>query len=171
MFTQNFKFSTCFPHVHPCSFYMQDAYEFLNEKLRSEKREKNYFFCKLNIKDGNVFYTDIYTITIIKIFTCLYIKKVWKHVYTFLIKLSATTKQLITMNSICCLKNMQFFLKSKYRDRLDPFPPPVCFHSLFKDPPSPLHNKPFIKKGLLEKMERVNDNGSAFMHLNVKANR
>ena len=54
---------------------MQDAYEFLNEKLRSEKREKNYFFCKLNIKDGNVFYTDIYTITTIKIFTCSYIKK------------------------------------------------------------------------------------------------
>ena len=63
------------PLVHPCSFYMQDAYEFLNEKLRSEKREKNYFFCKLNIKDGNVFYTDIYTITTIKIFTCSYIKK------------------------------------------------------------------------------------------------
>ena len=54
---------------------MQDAYEFLNEKLRSEKREKNYFFCKLNIKDGNVFNTDIYTITAIKIFTCSYIKK------------------------------------------------------------------------------------------------
>ena len=39
---------------------MQDAYEFLNEKLRSEKRKKNYYFCKLKIKDGNVFYTDIH---------------------------------------------------------------------------------------------------------------
>ena len=39
---------------------MQDAYEFLNEKLRSEKRENNYFFCKLNIKDGNAFYIYIY---------------------------------------------------------------------------------------------------------------
>ena len=54
---------------------MQDAYEFLNEKLRSEKRENNYFFCKLNIKDGNVVYTDMYTITTIKLFTCSYIKK------------------------------------------------------------------------------------------------
>ena len=44
MFTQNFHFSTCFPQVHPCSFYMQDAYEFLNEKWRSEKRENNYYF-------------------------------------------------------------------------------------------------------------------------------
>ena len=31
--------------------------------------------------------------------------------------------------------------------------------------------KPFIKKGLLEEMEGVNDNASAFMHLNVKANK
>ena len=64
----------------------------LNENLSREKREKNYFFCKLNIKDGNVFYTDIYTITTIKIFTCSYIKKVLKNVYDFLIKLLATTK-------------------------------------------------------------------------------
>ena len=40
--------------VNPCSFYMEDTYEFLNEKL--------IIFCKLNIKDGNVFYTDIYYI-------------------------------------------------------------------------------------------------------------
>ena len=26
----------------------------------NEKREKNYFFCKLIMKGGNVFYTDIY---------------------------------------------------------------------------------------------------------------
>ena len=47
---------------------MQDAYEFLNEKLRSEKGEKNVF-CKLNIKDDNAFYTDI-MVTTMKIFTC-----------------------------------------------------------------------------------------------------
>ena len=54
---------------------MQDAYEFLNEKLRSEKREKNYFFCELNIKDGNVFYTDIYiyNIYIYNIYIYIYI--------------------------------------------------------------------------------------------------
>ena len=40
---------------------------------QNEKREKNYFFCKLIMKGGNVFYTDIYTITTIKIFTCSYI--------------------------------------------------------------------------------------------------
>ena len=48
---------------------------FVNEKLRIKKRENNYFFCKLNIKDGNVVYTDIFTITTIKLFTCSYIKK------------------------------------------------------------------------------------------------
>ena len=126
---------------------MQDAYEFLNEKLRSEKREKNYFFCKLNIKDGNVFYTDIYTITTIKIFTCSYLKKkVQKNVYTFLIKLPGTAKQLIRRNSICCLKNLSIFLQSKHRDRLDPSPPPVCFHSLFKDRPTSSTTNPLLKR-------------------------
>ena len=50
-------------------------------------------------------------------------------------------------------------------------PPPVCFHLLFKDLPLPLHNKPFLKKGSLEEMEGINDNASAFMHLNIKANK
>ena len=31
--------------------------------------------------------------------------------------------------------------------------------------------KPFIKKGLLEEMEWVNDNASAFVHLNIKINK
>ena len=62
------------------------------------------------------------------------------------------------------------FLKSEHRDRFESSPLPVCFHSLFKDPPSPLHNKPFIKKGLLEEIEGVNDNASEFMHLNIKTN-
>ena len=53
---------------------MQDTYEFLNEKLRSEKGGKNYFFCELNIEDGNIFYTDVYTIITITL-TCSYIYK------------------------------------------------------------------------------------------------
>ena len=63
------------------------------------------------------------------------------------------------------------FLQSDHRDRFDSSPPPVGFHLLFKDPSSPLHNKPFIKKGLLEEMEGVNDNARAFMHLNIKTNK
>ena len=59
MFTQNFKFWACSPLFIPVHFYMQDAYEFLNEKFRSDKRENNFFFCKLSIKDSNVF-TQIY---------------------------------------------------------------------------------------------------------------
>ena len=32
-------------------------------------------------------------------------------------------------------------------------------------------SKAFIKKGTLEEMEGVNDNATAFMHLNMKANK
>ena len=55
--------------------------------------------------------------------------------------------------------------QSEHRESLDPSPPRVCFHLHYKDPPLHyLHNKPFIKKGLLEEMEGVNDNASEFMH-------
>ena len=60
--------------------------------------------------------------------------------------------------------------QSEHRGRFDSSAPFVCFHSLFKDP-SLFHNKPFIKKGLLEEIEGVNDNASAFMHLNIKINK
>ena len=91
---------------------------FLNEKLRSEKREKNYFFCKLNIKDGNVFNTDIYTITAIKIFTFSYIYK--KNVYVVLIKLSATTT---------VWKIRQFFHRVSIEINLTPTLPSPCLFS------------------------------------------
>ena len=51
------KFSTCFPHVHPCSFYMQNAYEFLNETFRSEKGEKTFFVVN---STKTLFFTQIY---------------------------------------------------------------------------------------------------------------
>ena len=61
--------------------------------------------------------------------------------------------------------------QSEHRDRFNPSPPPVCFHSHFKDLPLPLHSKPFIKKGSLEEIKGINDNASAFMRLNIKANK
>ena len=52
---------------------MQDAYEFLNEKLRSEKGEKKYFFVN-SAQKMTMFLKQIYIyismITTIKIFTC-----------------------------------------------------------------------------------------------------
>ena len=63
-------------------------------------------------------------------------KKSLKNVYTLLIKVLATAKQLIRRNSICCLKNQAIF-QSEHSDRFDSFPPPVCFHSLFKYPIPP----------------------------------
>ena len=132
---------------------MQDTYEFLNGKLRSEKREENFFFfCKLKIKDGNVFYTDIYS------FLHIYIS-----IYIFISK-----KSLRLFNKTFSNYQATF---SEHRDRLDPSPPRVCFHLLFKYPLPPLHNKPFIKKSSLEEMEGVNDKASAFMHLNIKINK
>ena len=73
-FGRNFQFFTpppSFPpcsslfvlHVPPPSTYVRfrelppsqkkflDAYKFSNEKLGSKNREKNYFFCKLSIKE------------------------------------------------------------------------------------------------------------------------
>ena len=67
---RNFQFLTALPpSVCPCSFYppstyvrfselppplskkFRNVYEFSNEKSETEKREKNQFFCKLDIKD------------------------------------------------------------------------------------------------------------------------
>ena len=113
---------------------MQNAYEFLTEKLRSEKREKNYFFCKLNTKDGNVF-TQIYIYdNNSNTYMFIYIKIV----YTFLIKLSATTKQLIRSNSICCLKNLAiFFHRVNIEIGFSPPLPMFAFIQSLKHPPPP----------------------------------
>ena len=52
-----------------------------------------------------------------------------------------------------------------------PLPLLVFIRSLKTPPPhSPLHKKPFIKKGSLKEIEGVDDNASAFMHRNVKTN-
>ena len=91
---------------------------FLNKTLRSEKRENNDFFCKLNIKDGNVFNTDIYTITAIKIFTCSYIKKGFKKCLRRFNKF---------FNNYHCLKNQAIFSRSEHRDRVNSSPPLPLF--------------------------------------------
>ena len=91
-----------------------------------------------------------------------------KKVYAFLIKLSATTKQLIRRNSICCLKNQAIFHRVSIEIGLTPPLPLFVFIRLLR---TSFHNKPFIEKGLLEEMEGVNDNASAFMHLNIKTNK
>ena len=55
---------------------------FLNEKLSSQKRVNNYFFCKLNIKDGNAFYIfDIYIYIFIYIYIYFYIY-IYIYIYT-----------------------------------------------------------------------------------------
>ena len=38
------------------------------------------------------------------------------------------------------------FSRSEHRDRFDSSPPPVCFHSLFKDPPPPSTTNPLLKR-------------------------
>ena len=82
-------------------------------------------------------------------------------------KILATTKQLIRRNSIRCLKNQAISFQSEHKDPLPLFVFICCYGSSY---PLPLHNKTFIKKGLLEEIEEVDDNASAFMHQNIKTN-
>ena len=50
---------------------------------------------------------------------------------------------------------------NKHRDRFDSSPPPVCLHSLFKDPPSPHHDKPRVSTGV----ENMRGGGGALQNL------
>ena len=61
MFTQNFKFSTLSSLLIPVHFTCRMLMGFFEWKIEEEKGRKEFFFCILNIKDGNVFfYTNIY---------------------------------------------------------------------------------------------------------------
>ena len=113
-------------------------------------------------------------VTTMKIFTCLYIKKSLKNVFAFLIKLSASSKQLIRSNSICSLKNQAIlYHRVSIEIGLTPLLPLFVFIRSLRIPLLLLflHNKSVVKKGLLEEMKGVNDDASAFMHLNIKANK
>ena len=105
---------------------------FWNEKLRSEKREKKCFFCKLNIKEGNVFYTYIYKNNNKNIYMFIY----KKNAYVVLRKLSATTKQLIRRSSICCLKK-KIHKGSIGIGLTPPLPYPYLFSLALKGPSYP----------------------------------
>ena len=76
-------------------------------------------------------------------------------------KLLATTKNIITKNSIFSLK-IFFHKLERERERLDPpsphppFPAPVRFCLLFKDSPSSLRNKcTFLMTPLLQKLKQA----------------
>ena len=96
-----------------------------------------------------------------------------KNIYMLTYKNIFKKCQLIRWNSICCLKNQAIF--HRVNIEIDLTPPSPCLFSFAlqgtPSPPASLHNNPFIKKGLLEEMEGVNDNAGAFMHLNIKANK
>ena len=122
------------PLVHLCSFYipplhpqhmfalviypklsektLQDAYEFLNEKSGSEKRENNYIFVNSTYKI-TMFLTQIYIYNKNKNVCMFYAFLIKKHFYMLEDsqnrKNLATAKQLIRKNSFCCLKNQAIF--------------------------------------------------------------
>ena len=104
------------------------------------------------------------------IFTCWYIKKVLKNVYAFFLKLLATAKQLIRRNSIFCLKNKEIFHRVSIVIGLTPSIPLFVFIRSLRTllPPS---QQTLYEKSSLEEIEGVNDNASAFMHLNIKINK
>ena len=133
-----------FDLLPPCSslFILHAGYFWNFEwKIGEWKERKELFFCKLNVKDDNVFYTDIYTIT-----TC--IKKVLKNAYVFLIKRLATTKHLLEGTLFAVWKIRQFFSQSEHRDRLNPSPPLPLFVFIcsLRTSLSPSTTNPLLKR-------------------------
>ena len=139
-----------FDPYFPCS---SPSLEFLNGKLVS---------VFVNSKGKLwMFFTVVYIMTI-KVFTYSSKKVKWKKiVYDFLIKkifisctrlktekLLANPKQVIRKNSVCCLKNQEFFSQRECTDSLD-LPPPVCFGSLSKDLPASTTNILFQWPGII----------------------
>ena len=120
---------------------------------------------------------------------CLRLFLIWKNTFKCWTKLKTekhirTAEQLIRRNSIFCLKNQAFFSQSELTYRLDPrslspgsflfafwrsppsFPPPsTSFHDFIIKRNKEAYD---IKRRYKEKMERVHDNASVFMHLNIK---
>ena len=86
---------TCTPSQHifasvsypttPSQKKFWDAYEFLNEKLGREKEKKELFFCKLNIKDHNNVFTQIYIYIYIQIYIYIYIYIIYIYTYIYII--------------------------------------------------------------------------------------
>ena len=129
--------SLIFNLLSPCSslFILHAGCLWIFEwKIKEWKGRKTLFFCKLNIKDDNVFYTYTSMIKTIKIFTCGYIKKNLKNVYAFLINFLTTPKQLIRRNSICRLKNQAIFHRKSIEIGLTP---PLPCYGNEKGPSSP----------------------------------
>ena len=68
-------------------------------------------------------------------------------------------------------KSLLYLLFEKSGKNIDRFgssAPPVCFHSLFKDPTPPSTTNSLLKRGCCK---GVNYNASAFMQLNIKTNK
>ena len=73
-----------------------------------------------------MFFTQIYVYDNNENIYMLILKKNFKNVYAFFIKLLATSKQLFRRNSICCLKNQVIFHWVNIEIGLNP-PPPTLF--------------------------------------------
>ena len=146
MFTKNFKFSTYSPLFIPVHFTCRMVMNFFEWKIEEWKERKELFFCKLNIKDGNVFYRDIYTITTIKMFTCSYIKKSLKKCLRAFNK-SFSNYQATYQKELYLLfeKSGNFFHRVSIEIGLTPpLLSPVCFHSFSTDLSLPSRTSPLF---------------------------
>ena len=133
MFTQIFKLSTCSPLLFPLYFTWRMLMNFWM---------KNWlFFCKLNIKDGNDFYTDIYYIydnNTKNTYMIIYKKEFKNKSMPFGQNFQQLPSNLLEGTLLAVWKIRQFLLQHEHRDRLNPSTTPVCFHLLFKDSLPPL---------------------------------
>ena len=147
MFIQNFKFLTCSPLLSLLILHAGCLLIFLNEKLRSEKRE--FFFCKLNIKDGNVFYKIYRHDNSTKnIYMFIYKKRLKKCLYRF--NKIFSNYQATYQKELYLLfeKSSIFFSQSEQRDKLNPSPPlPLfAFISSLRTSLSPSTTNPLLKR-------------------------
>ena len=140
------NFQPAFPMFIPVNFTCRMLMIFWMKNWGA-KREKKIFFCKLDIKDDKVFYTDEKYIN-------KYTDKILKNACAFLIKLVAATKQLIRRNSICCLKHQAIFHRVNIEIGLTPSLSLFVFICSLRTP-FLLYTKPFLKRSFWKRWKEL----------------
>ena len=94
-----------------------------------------------------MFFTQIHIYDNINKNICILIyQKSLKKCLRFLNKTSSNCQATYWKKLYLLFEKSGNFSQSEHRDRFDSSPPPVCFHLLFKDPPSSSTTNPLLKR-------------------------